>query len=129
MSLGNRSTDREAEPHAVALGGSKCLEKIAGDLVRQSRTAVGDGDLNHLVVKQRGAHVQLMPLAACHCLMCIAQQINQQLLHLDTVYQHPFGLGIKTEFYLRTTLKHGPAEILERFKRKRSDFGKLIGDE
>jgi hypothetical protein len=70
-----------------------------------------------------------MPLAACHCLMCIAQRINQQLLHLDTVYQHPFGLGIETVFYLRTMLKHGPAEILERFKRKRSDFGKLIGDE
>ena len=31
-----------------------------------------------------------LALAACHCLMCIAQQINQQLLHLDTVYQAPF---------------------------------------
>jgi hypothetical protein len=66
---------------------------MAGDFVRQSRTAVGDRDLDLFVIKQRNAYIQLMPVAVHHRLICIAQEIDQQLLHLDAVGAANFRSG------------------------------------
>ncbi|MDB5638011.1 MAG: hypothetical protein JWP51_2919 [Bradyrhizobium sp.] len=70
--------------------------KGAGDFSRQSRTAVGDRDLNHRIVEQCGPYFQIISVLS-HRVICVTQQIDQQLLHLDSVGAHVLRLRIEIE--------------------------------
>ena len=98
--LDNRAANREAETHAVGLGGNEGFEQLAGDAVGKARSAVGDGDLHHALITQGRRHVELAPSACFHRLDGIAHEIDEDLLDLDPVDEHVRGVRLEMQPHL-----------------------------
>ena len=100
MHLDYRTADREAQPHAVRLGGNEWFEQPGGDVVGKARPTVGDGDLHHAFITQRRRHVELAPSACLHRLDGIAHEIDEHLLDLDAVDENVPGVGLEMQPHL-----------------------------
>src|SRR5436305_9921905 len=65
MRFDDSAADREAEPHAAALGRDERLEQVLRDFRRKARAAVSHRDLDGLLVAPCRRHNELAALAHC----------------------------------------------------------------
>ena len=105
MRLDDGPADRQAEPHALALGRDEGLEKLCRDLRRETAAGVGDAYFHGAVVVRACSDLEFTALAGLdHDLDGIADQVDQNLLDLDAVRQNRVGIGSEPEGYGDTVL-------------------------
>src|SRR3954462_1468690 len=75
MAFDDGARDRQADAHAVPLGGHERLKKLLGEFRRDARAGVGYADLDHVAGSNREADGQLALVDLLHRLDRIANQI------------------------------------------------------
>ncbi len=90
MGLDDRLADRQAQAHAVGLGGEQMGEDLlhAGDV--DPRGVVGDGDADQPRLRDRSRHLEHAPTAGdpLQGVDRVGDQIDRDLLHLDRIGPH-----------------------------------------
>ena len=105
MRLDDGAADRQSHTQAVGLGRLERLEQPVGDFGRYSATRIGDAHLDHAVaVSTRGLDRQQAPRRVLHRLDGVADEIEQDLLHLDAVGEHRGRARIEIEGHMHTLL-------------------------
>src|SRR4029453_12040173 len=91
----NRTRNRQSQPHAVMFARDEWLKQPTGNIVGNTRSNIGDGDLDHVVIEGFRRHGDLPGCLICHRLKRIADQIDDHLLDLNAVQQSNPGVGIE----------------------------------
>ena len=89
MRLDDGARNRQADAHALPLGGDKWLEQLLGDFRRDAGAGVGHADPHH--DRRQPAATEMARsrgLRCFHRFHGVADQIEQHLLDLDFVGQH-----------------------------------------
>src|SRR5688572_17582390 len=104
MGVDDRSANRQAQPHALCLGGLERLEQLGLDLRRKARAGIRDGDLRQRSIGARlhgDGRDQHMPRwrALRHGFNAVADEIEDDLLDLDLVDEDRQGGGTEIDSY------------------------------
>ena len=95
MLLDHRAAQRQAQTHALGLGGEEGGEQALGDVGGNARAAVDDAEHQPALGCRRGTrHPQRQPpvgqwRVTVHRLDAVARQVEQHLLHHGAVNPHP----------------------------------------
>src|SRR5437868_239242 len=98
MRLDDGPADRQAQSHALALGGDERLEELRGDLGSKPGSGIGDAHFDRLLAACHGGDLELATLRGFdHGLDGVADQVDQDLLDLDAVGEHQVGRRVEPE--------------------------------
>src|SRR5215510_9087222 len=97
MRLDDGARDRQADPHAMPLGGEERLEQLRSRLFRNAVSGVGHADGDHAVLAGSGGHDELAPGRLLHGLDRVAHEVEQHLLDLHLVGEHKLDRRIELE--------------------------------
>src|ERR1700694_4698454 len=109
--LDNRPRNRQSQPHAIVFARDEWLKQPAGNIAGNSRSNIGDGDLDHVVIESPRRQGDLPRFLIGHRLKRIADQVDDHLLDLDAVHQH--NPGAVVEFNPQTDLLRSDATRYE----------------
>src|ERR1700722_9385123 len=125
--LDYRTRNPQSQPHAIVFARDEWLKQAAGNIAGNSRSNIGDGDLDHVVIESPRRHGDLPRFLIGHRLKRIADQVDDHLLDLNAVHQ--YNPGVVIEFKRQTDLLRSDATQYEgagfldqRSKRLRSLF-------
>src|SRR5208282_2753979 len=94
MRFDNGAADRQTDAHAVRLRCDERLEQLGGDFLGYARPRIGHGNLHHVLADGGQGHCQLAARGVLHRIHGVAKQVHEDLLHLDTIDEHPIHLRV-----------------------------------
>src|SRR5215217_7425660 len=97
MRLDDGPRDGQADPHAGALRGDEGLKELPGDFGADAGPGVGDADQRHAALGGRDAHHKVAPFAPGHRIDRVADEVQDDLLHLDLVGEHEIDRAVEFE--------------------------------
>ena len=103
MRLDDRARNRQTNAHPLAFRGDEWLEQLLVYLGRNSRSSIGDVDLDHPAVRRR-RYDEFAVLGLLHRFDGVAHEVEQNLLNLHLVREHKLALRVEGKAHVHTAV-------------------------